>query len=335
MVSQGRRCLHHHKGFTLIELLVVIAIIAVLVALLLPAVQQAREAARRSQCKNNIKQLGLAVHNYHDTMNTFPPGTINSGFLWSDPQWPYLLDFLLPQIDQASRYEILAKNWSRPCPWNLTTATVDSYWEPVLGTAIPAFICPSDGMGGSVKSAANPNLLPASNYLGMFSHVNLAQQFQIDYRQSGDYSARAVFGINSNTRLRDLTDGTSNTVMISEYLTGISSEDWRGYYHTNQPGAQFLHASSTPNSSVPDLLYGSSGYPSGCADGFNKPLQNLPCQATTDHANNGYATSRSRHTGGVHSGLADGSVRFISSNINLNTWQNLCWISDGNIVGEF
>lgn len=322
-----------NSGFTLIELLVVIAIIAVLIALLLPAVQQAREAARRSQCKNNLKQIGLAIHNYHDTVNAFPPGSINSGSLWSNPQWPYLLDFILPYIDEAPRYNILAKNWSRVAPWN---PGAEADWEAELQTPIKAFLCPSDGMGGALKDAGNAIPLPASNYLGIFSHVNLSDQFAIDYRSPGaNMSKRAAFGINSGTRIRDVIDGLSNTILVAEYLTGVTPVDWRGYYHTEQPGAQFLHASSTPNSSVPDLLYGAAGYPSGCATGFNLPAMNLPCQATTNHAQLGYAVSRSRHTGGVHVLLGDGAVRFVSENINLVTWQNLSWISDGNVVGEY
>ncbi len=307
-------------GFTLIELLVVIAIIAVLIALLLPAVQQAREAARRTQCKNNLKQLGLALHNYHDNFGRFAPGTISrTGGSFGGPEWPYLIHFILPNLDQAATYNILATNWGRPGPWIDPTQ-----WPITLQMGIPALQCPSDNQGGSNKMVGTGVNLPTTNYMGFFSGLN-------DGQTAADAgTSRAAFGINRGASIRDFLDGTSNTMLMAEYLTGTPT-DWRGWFYTNRAGAQYLHATNPPNSSVPDNLL---DYPYACTAAVNLPQQNLPCVADGNTPNN-FSTSRSRHVGGAQALLADGSVRFISANINLSTWQYLAWMADGNVIGEF
>lgn len=308
------------SGFTLIELLVVIAIIAVLIALLLPAVQQAREAARRSQCKNNLRQIGLALHNYHDSYNQFAPGTISrTGGRFGGPEWPYLLHFILPNMDQAAVYNELAKDWGRAAPW------VDpSVWPLNVQSPLPALQCPSDGQGGSVKLAGTAVSLPSSNYLGFFSGLNDGQT-NVD---SG--SSKTAFGVNRGASIRDITDGTSNTMLVGEYLTGTKI-DWRGWFYTNRAGGQYLHATNTPNSTNPDNLL---DYPHACTVDTNLPLQNLPCVADGNTDNN-FASPRSRHVGGVHVLMGDGAVRFVSANVNLATWQNLAFIADGQVLGEF
>lgn len=310
------------RGFTLIELLVVIAIIGVLVALLLPAVQQAREAARRSQCKNNLHQLGLALHNYHDVSGAFPPGSISrSGGVFGGPEWPYLLHFLLPQVDQTPTYNTLANNWGRPAPW------IDpNVWDLSIRVPIPMFLCPSDGSGGTLKNSGTAVMLPMSNYLGFFSGLN-------DGETNADISIRrTAFAINRGARIRDLRDGTTNTMVMGEYLTG-GDHDWRGWFYTNRAASQFLHATNPPNSSIPDNLL---DYPYACGAGSNAnmPSKGMPCIPDGNTANN-FATSRSAHVGGAHVLLGDGSTRFVSANINLATWQNLAWIADGNPIGEF
>ena len=308
------------RGFTLIELLVVIAIIAVLIALLLPAVQQAREAARRTQCKNNLKQLGVALHNYHDVSNRFPPGSISrTGGVFGGPEWPYFIHFLMPYIDQSNTYSQLGLDWGRVGPW-----ITPGVWPTTVQVPIPALQCPSDGLGGAIKTAGCAISLPTSNYLGFFTGLN-------DGQTAADVGAmRTAFAMNRGAAMRDLTDGSSNTMFIAEYLTGTTG-DWRGWFYTNRAGAQFMHATNGPNSTIGDNLL---AYPYACTASFNLPLQNLPC--TPDgNTNNNFATSRSRHVGGVHALLGDGAVRFVSNNINLTTWQNLAWMADGNVIGEF
>ena len=307
-------------GFTLIELLVVIAIIAILIALLLPAVQQAREAARRTQCKNNLKQLGLALHNYHDTFNRMPPGTISrTGSRFGGPEWPYVLHFLLPNIDQAAVYNELANDWGRPAPW--INATV---WPATVRGGLTALQCPSDGLGGVVKLAGGTVPLPSSNYLALFSGLNDGQT-HLDASPT-----RTAFGVNRGASFRDIIDGTSNTMLVAEYLTG-TTDDWRGWFYTNRAGGQYLHATNTPNSKAPDNLL---AYPAACTAATNQPQQNLPC-VPDGNTDNNFASSRSRHTGGVQILLGDGSVRFVGENISLATWQNLAWMADGNVLGEF
>lgn len=315
--------LRPRPGFTLIELLVVIAIIAVLIALLLPAVQQAREAARRSQCKNNLKQLGLALHNYHDTMGIFPMGalTSNGARYGGNPEWPYLLHYLYPYLDQANAYSKL--DFTKTAPWVSTTGWVAGMND----TSMAVLQCPSDGQGGTTKVVAGSVRFTLSNYLGIFSGFN-------DLQTAQDQAPnKAVFGMNRGARIRDITDGTSNTMLIGEYLTGVTG-DFRGAFCTSRAGSQFLVVTNTPNSSAPDnILDHPSFCPTGNANGANAPTNNLPC--TPGGGDSNFASPRSRHTGGVHILLGDGAVRFVSNNVDLTTWRNLAWMADGATIGDY
>lgn len=312
-------------GFTLIELLVVIAIIAILIALLLPAVQQAREAARRSTCKNNMKQIGLALHNYHETHRIFPPAYIDNVPATNSPVdassnlnalgWGTML---LPFMDQAPLYNQIgtqtgsfAYNWmdSNHDGSGSTSDAIDA-----AKTILPAFICPTDPMEGINKDMSN---FGKSNYLA-----------------SSATSANARNGVmyaNSTTRMKTITDGSTNTIFVVERTTendgststncGGSPCSWSGGLWI---GPRLISSAVAWHPGVSSLDVGSSGGGS-----------------TTYNINGSSATwgsawiASSSHEGGIHIVLGDGSVRFLSENINLGTYLALVTPNKKEIIGEF
>jgi prepilin-type N-terminal cleavage/methylation domain-containing protein/prepilin-type processing-associated H-X9-DG protein len=321
-------------GFTLIELLVVIAIIAVLIGLLLPAVQKVREAAARLKCQNNLKQIGLALHNHHDGQGAFPPGTYCSINAWAgDPEpakeWAYLLHYLLPYLEQPALYQALSgPGWINARPWG--GATEQAAWAPFLRVTIPTLLCPSDG-GTPLSTHAGANVpLARTNYLGFFSGTHDRH----NWSQTYPANQRALFTLGKDraTRIASIADGTSNTLAVGEYVRGIGADDSRGWFYSNRAGNQLLYATNTPNSSAPDVLI---DYPGYCSSGFNQPTQ--PCTVDDDdgYGGNNTVSSRSRHAGGVNALFCDGHVRFIPNSIPLGTWQNLVWIADGNPLGDY
>lgn len=300
------------RGFTLIELLVVIAIIAVLIALLLPAVQQAREAARRSQCKNNLKQMGLALHNYHEIASVFPYGEMAGGGQGGAPNTFMQqngLVMLLPSIDQAPLYAML--NFSLPFgKYNGGSAPVNTIVAPNLlakSTKLAVFTCPSD--------AGAPFINDDPTYYGCgTSGVSYKTSYHLSVNQTHlqpmwaniGRTVRPAFGGNSDSRMRDFVDGVSNTVMVCESVFECSSG-------RVSPWACVQHA----------------GTGVCLTQGINRFMPNT--QTLVNYAYN----ASSAHVGGCHVLLGDGAVRFISQNINLTTLQNLAYIADGNVVGEF
>jgi len=326
------------SAFTLVELLVVIAIIGVLIALLLPAVQQAREAARRMSCSNNFKQLGLAMHNYHDTHNSFPASAYTPA---DDPTYTYRAYSawvqILPFIEQNALHEQVVDSSDR---FRLIWQDV-----PQQNTRVEAFLCPSDseypsgGPGcnygvsvGTTRSYDNP-----SNQNGMFRGP------QKDHTQPG-----------VETAMRDVTDGLSNTLMMSEGLVGDdnntnlmngnSSEPRKGssvswnqfpsqsdlntfgaacegitdhngsngqYWITGLPSQTIFNSLAPPNWRYPNCQTSGSGFASD-RDGVYAP--------------------RSRHPGGVLVAVGDASARFIPETIDLATWQNFGGRADGNVL---
>ena len=310
------------RGFTLIELLVVIAIIAILIALLLPAVQQAREAARRSTCKNNLKQIGIALHNYLDTHSTFPPGITRA------PQHPYASvsgwntgkvlwsAFILPFMDQGPLYNKI--DFSMPDPGRHANNA------DVRNVELSVYRCPSDSGGkGTTGSSSGP-----SNYTGCVGNSPLGSVSGggTSYQNNGT----SVFFTDSKTKIRDITDGTSNTMMISELLVG---SEYINYGNVGTGG--ILDDCSAPGSTGKlrgqSWFYGDASIRWAYLTVF-PPNTEAACRTYQEYAN---ASPASEHVGGVHILLCDGAVRFVSENIHLKTWQDLGHKSDDNVLGEF
>ncbi|WP_435021213.1 DUF1559 domain-containing protein [Tundrisphaera sp. TA3] len=308
------------RGFTLIELLVVIAIIAVLIALLLPAVQAAREAARRSQCINNLKQIGLAMLNYENSVGTLPPGVVGC----CNGTWQ---SFILPYLEQGGLYN--AYNYSNPRYSDVANTTVT--WS-----FIGALLCPSDSPSrptSTALGAANNGKITAHNYVANFGQNDIDQlpvlngvafagsPFSFIARYS---NANHVDSVNKGrvTRLADITDGLSNTMMNSEVVVGKGA-DLRGVTWWTDAATFTTHLA--PNSPLPDQMYSASA----CAYPANA---NTPCLANTVANAPTMTGARSRHPGGVNSVFCDGSVKFMKNTINLNTWRALSSTQGGEII---
>lgn len=320
------------RGFTLIELLVVIAIIAILIALLLPAVQQAREAARRTQCKNNLKQLALALHNYESAHRVFPPGGLGFPYVWS------VHAHLLPFVEQGNLQELL--NYDVP-PLNafnfgsFNTVEVQRN-DDAAKTRIPFLLCPSDS-----------DSVPGSVYGGI-SYPGCAGSGLNGGGNSDDGTISNADGVifsRSKIGFRDVTDGASNTIAFGEQLLGdgVNTPPTRMHYHHRvielSRGTQTTLASCNPlaasawsgqrgakwvNGHLADTIY----------NHWYGPNADLPDCHNGFH-NFALVSARSAHTGGVQVAMVDGHVRFIGDSIDLNTWHALATRSGGEVIGEF
>jgi prepilin-type N-terminal cleavage/methylation domain-containing protein len=298
------------KGFTLVELLVVIAIIGILVALLLPAIQAAREASRRTHCANNLKQLGLAMHTRHDAHKSLPPGMGPSGCCWGT--WPVLI---LPFIEQGRVAEMYV-NWggndTTTDTLGNTTYTGTRYGAAPNTTNVTtlryaAMTCPSDQNNAPIGGITN------HNYAVNFGTTGLGQPATLN----GVVFNGAPFTVAKETAfprkgktLADIVDGTSNTLMVAEVLQGKGS-DLRGFIWWGD--ASNFSTYLAPNSNLPDRIY-AAGY---CN---NLPQMNLPC-AVSDTTNPTMFASRSRHPGGVQVVLCDAATRFVADSIDLPVWR--------------
>jgi prepilin-type N-terminal cleavage/methylation domain-containing protein/prepilin-type processing-associated H-X9-DG protein len=294
------------KGFTLIELLVVIAIIAILIGLLLPAVQKVRAAAARSQCSNNLKQLGLAAHNYHDTHNALPPLVGPSGCCWGT--WVVKI---MPYIEQQNAAN-LYQNWGGNDSTGIRYASAPNSTN-VTGVRYKVLTCPSDDENAPIGAITNHNYVVCGGSGGTYGTLPAGAT-----AIAGILPQPGMFDGANKTRkikLAGITDGLTNTVMFGEVLQG-QGRDLRGFFWWGDAAAFSTYA--PPNTSVPDQIY-TAGY---CN---NQPARNLPCTGS----GGAVFYSRSRHEGGVNVGLGDGSVQFITGSIDPNTWLLMGPPSDG------
>ncbi|MCA9088963.1 MAG: DUF1559 domain-containing protein [Planctomycetaceae bacterium] len=321
---------NRRRGFTLIELIVVMAIIAILVALLLPAVQQAREAARRTQCKNNLKQLVLAMHNYLDMHSTFPPGYVarnvvpldppaletGSGFAWGT--------LLLSFLDQGPLLGGIDLNADSMLPANVA----------IGNNSISTMLCPSDHspLTFSVGDGNSTYTLARANYVGMygFGDINIAP---------GAPQGPGILYRNSWTRTFDIRDGMSSTVILGErqgqqnQTSGTTPPTFcDATWYAVIPGVTRPRQDGSLESGA-HLALGSTGYRDAAqVDHFfpiNSGKGNSPSSAP------GLSTFSSPHVGGCQVALADGSVRFISENLDPDIWQLLSQMADGMPISEF
>ena len=341
----------NRQGFTLIELLVVIAIIAILVALLLPAVQQAREAARRSSCKNNLKQIGLALHNYHDVHNVLPPGYVDergSGNIWTADNdnhghWTWSA-FVMPYVELGSLYDTLR-------PGNVKALTAMLNHQSAMQQRQSVFICPSDAGAPRVHTIAGRSLkqdnnsstpergLAITNYLvsNNIGNIRIGRATTPDNGGNSTASpnggAVGAFFRDSDIGFKDITDGTSNTILVGERAYRLGTTD---------PAAGTLYAVRDQNGLGPSANDNTPEWGQGWKTAAASSYTGINFGAANNSVDSqGWS---SHHKGGAQFVLADGSVRFISENVNssritssttYNTLNRLVAFSDGNVVGEF
>ena len=306
-------------GFTLIELLVVIAIIAVLIALLLPAVQQAREAARRTQCKNNMKQIGLALHNYESSVSCFPIGSFSP---WTTvPNWRLQI---FPFIDQAPLYT--AMDFTQSFQGNATTTNTNY----LSNMKLAGYICPSSTLDPCANISNNPKNIQIPMYVGVSgAYPDVAgRTVGSASNYGGFYTNNGMLLHNKLTRIRDATDGTSNVIIVAEQSGRVGTTDMRSGYYGGFTGTTFGGEVSASNPNGADSW--STGL-TGVQYRINAPTM----AGGSDNPWDANTVVNSFHTGGIHVLLTDGSVRFISDNIDFTTFRNLCSRDDGIPLGDF
>jgi prepilin-type N-terminal cleavage/methylation domain-containing protein/prepilin-type processing-associated H-X9-DG protein len=318
------------RAFTLIELLVVIAIIAILIGLLLPAVQKVREAANRTQCRNNLKQIGLALHSYHDRISSFPPGyisTVGSKGPNDDkgPGWGWAA-LILPDLEQDNIHRQIKFDKDIKEPAN----------KAMRMMSLPVFLCPSDG-GPAIftvdvlddptpdystplrDASGSPVQVAHSNYVGMFGQPEITPDPGFLSREpERGLPFRGMFYRNSKVRIADVSDGTSNTLFVGERSSNLAFATWTGAVTGGQVPPR--PSSSFGPEGAPVLILGHTG------DASDVPphTPNSPVNHVDDFW--------SRHPQGVNFLFVDGSVRNINDSINPQVWWALGTRAGGETV---
>jgi prepilin-type N-terminal cleavage/methylation domain-containing protein/prepilin-type processing-associated H-X9-DG protein len=324
-------------GFTLIELLVVIAIIAVLIGLLLPAVQKVREAANRAKCTSSLKQVGLALHAYHDTFNAFPPGQYNgiaiqnNGAFMNRGGW---WQMILPYVEQPNLYKLIYAYTTDPLfatKYLYITYAVNNDpanpSNPGRNTIVPLFLCPSDPNSPKDSTFAGNEQGFHGNYVVCAGST----AFNPASSPQGTY-LNGLFYVYSKTTISSVTDGTSNTLMGSEIMVvpdtttnpaTTNGNDMRGRYYNMWQGNTWFSTLYPPNTSAPDRA-------TYC--NVANPLPQAPCTKTASAV---VESARSYHSGGVNVLFADGSVRFLSNAVDPTIYLNLGTIAGGEVAGTY
>ena len=326
-----RHFVPRQRGFTLIELLVVIAIIAVLIALLLPAVQQAREAARRTQCKNNLKQIGLALHNYMDVFGVLPPGQVNIYSGGDQGNWGWGA-MILPQLELSATFATINVSGM-----SLGEALLDSTKINAMRNTIPVFQCPSDTGPGITDRDINPKGLTATandvfltraNYAGNGGSWRLYKDKAAAAAAGRDIGCvNGLFSANSSISFKDVTDGSSNTVLVGERCWSMAQFGTDSFKNSSQPHGTHVFGGAAD---ISNTYYGMADV-LGCGESYiNGP----------SYPRNSF---NSLHVGGAQFVMMDGSVRFINSSIDHNkstaaidsTYERLLGRDDGQPIGDF
>ncbi|MEE8452832.1 MAG: DUF1559 domain-containing protein [Thermoguttaceae bacterium] len=322
------------RGFTLVELLVVIAIIGILIALLLPAIQAAREAARRASCSNNVKQLGLALQNYHGNFLKFPPSSVRYG-----PSENWVIR-ILPFVENQSLHD----------QFDLELPISDPVNETARSTRVSTMLCPSDVYNGDPFNGSGHG--PTAHLNDNWARGNYGANGALAHR--GDAGSpgwksntrRGVMGVGCSLSIAKIRDGTSTTILIGEIRAGICPEDERGTWAlSNCASSLWAHGGVDGDAYGPNskMLHGDDSL--GCsraqaAAGSPQALAKMGMGCFGKDLGSGQQGARSMHSTGVNMGFADGSVHFIGNDVEtlpstdqeLSVWDKLNASSDGQVL---